>query len=253
MPSVTKKTDINFGAIALVAVAAYIAAQLLADITSNKIGTLFGFAIDMGTFIYPITFTLRDLVHKQLGKRNARLVIVTAGAINIFMAAYLYFTAVFPSDASFARYHAAFAGIFAVTPRIVIASIIAEIVSELLDTEIYHLFVTRVTTRHQWLRVLVSNSVSVPIDSLIFSIGAFSFFLSWPDVFAICLMNIIIKYIVTVVSVPLIYLVPERQTSEIKKVTRKAIDEQDRKKQEKKSVKKSEKNTQKPQEKRRKR
>ena len=35
----------------------------------------------MGTFVYPLTFTVRDLVHKLLGKSGARLVIVLAGAI----------------------------------------------------------------------------------------------------------------------------------------------------------------------------
>ena len=35
-------------------------------------------------------------------------------------------------------------------------------------------FVTKITTRYQWLRVLVSNAVSVPIDNAIFAIGAFA-------------------------------------------------------------------------------
>ncbi len=220
MPSLLKKSDktaIVITLAGLAAVAAYIAAQMLADITSNKMGVFLGKAIDMGTFIYPITFTLRDVVHKQLGKKTARLVIVLAGVINLLMAAYLYFTAVFPSHPDWTitaggSLHGPYAAIFAVTPRIVIASIIAEIVSELIDTEAYHLFVTRVTTRHQWLRVLVSNAVSVPVDSLIFCLGAFAFVWSWPDVWDTFTWNIIIKGLVTVVSIPLIYLVPERKT-----------------------------------------
>lgn len=204
----------------LVAVAAYIAAQMLADITSNKMGIFLGQAVDMGTFIYPITFTLRDVVHKQLGKRMARLVIVLAGVINLLMAAYLWFTAVFPShpDWTFLNglsLHQPYAAILAVTPRIVIASIVAEVVSELIDTEAYHLFVTRVTARHQWLRVLVSNAVSVPVDSLIFCLGAFAFVWSWPDVWGTFTWNVIIKGVVTVLSIPLIYLVPERKTGPV--------------------------------------
>ena len=56
--------------VAVVVVAAYIAAQMMADIASLKIGVVAGLAVDMGTFVYPVTFTLRDLVHKTLGKRN---------------------------------------------------------------------------------------------------------------------------------------------------------------------------------------
>jgi len=64
--------------LAIIIIAAYIAAQMLSDIASLKIGVVAGLAVDMGTFIYPITFTLRDLVHKTLGKRSAQLLINSA-------------------------------------------------------------------------------------------------------------------------------------------------------------------------------
>ena len=71
---------------AVLVVAAYIAAQMLSDIMSLKIAYVAAFSVDAGTFIYPFTFTLRDLVHKLLGKRHARLIVVTAGVINLVMA-----------------------------------------------------------------------------------------------------------------------------------------------------------------------
>jgi len=193
--------------IAVIVVAAYIAAQMLSDIASLKIGVVAGLAVDMGTFIYPITFTLRDVVHKVLGKRNAQALIISAGVINLFMAGYLMWAARVPSDPAWGL-GAEFSAILAPVWRIVAASIVAEIVSELVDTEIYHWFVTKVTQRHQWARVLLSNSVSVPIDNLIFALGAFGWMLPWPVVWEIFLINLIIKYAVTVVSLPLIYAVP---------------------------------------------
>jgi uncharacterized integral membrane protein (TIGR00697 family) len=199
-------------AMALIVIAAYIGAQLLADIASLKIGVVWGLAVDMGTFIYPITFTLRDVVHKTLGKRNTRVLIITAAGINLFMAAYLMWAASVPSDPQWGL-GAEFSAILSPVWRIVIASIVAEVVSEMLDTEIYHLWVTRVTTRFQWLRVLVSNSVSVPVDNLIFAIGAFAGVLPWDVVWQIFLVNLIVKYAVTLVSLPLIYIVPVRDES----------------------------------------
>ena len=202
---------------AVVVVAAYIAAQMMADVASLKIGVVAGLAVDMGTFVYPVTFTLRDLVHKTLGKRNAQALIIAAAVINLVMVLYLMWSASVPSDpASFGG--AEFSAIFAPLWRIVCASIIAELVSELVDTEIYHLFVSRVTTRFQWLRVLVSNSVSVPIDNLLFVLIAFSPFAflgaqlvdSWAVAWEIFLFNLLVKYGVTLVSMPLIYLTPDR-------------------------------------------
>ena len=195
--------------IAVLVISAYIAAQMLSDIASLKIGVVLGFAVDMGTFIYPITFTLRDMAHKVIGKRNAQTLVVTAGVVNLFMAGYLMWVASVPSDPSWGLGEQ-FSAIFTPVWRIVLASIAAEIVSELTDTEIYHWIVTKITRRYQWLRVLVSNSISIPIDNFIFAVGAFGGVLPWEVVGQIFLFNLVIKYGMTLLSLPLIYLVPDR-------------------------------------------
>lgn len=195
---------------AIIIVAAYIGAQMLADIASLKIGVVFGLAVDMGTFIYPITFTLRDLVHKLLGKRGAQTLIVSAAAINLFMAGYLMWAAGVTSDPEWGLGES-FSTVLAPVWRIVLASIVAELVSELIDTEVYHFFVNRITRRYQWLRVLTSNSVSVPVDNAIFALGAFAGVLPWEIVWQIFLINLIVKYGVTLLSLPLIYATPDPQ------------------------------------------
>ena len=88
----------NIPKIAILVIAGYIAAQMLSDIASLKIGVVASLAVDMGTFIYPITFTLRDVVHKILGKQNARLLVIAAGVINLLMAIYLMWSASVPSQ-----------------------------------------------------------------------------------------------------------------------------------------------------------
>jgi queuosine precursor transporter len=208
-PSLSPEAIQALSRVALLVVAGYIAAQMVADIASLKIGVVAGLAVDMGTFIYPITFTLRDVVHKVLGRQNARLLIVIAGVINLIMALYLMWTASVPSDPQWGL-GAEFSAILAPVWRIVLASIVAEVVSELLDTEIYGWFVTRITRRHQWLRVLTSNSISVPVDNLIFAVGAFGGVLPWDVVWQIFVFNLLVKYGVTLISLPLIYVVPER-------------------------------------------
>ena len=196
---------------AAVIISIYIAAQLLSDIGSLKIARIAGFSIDAGTFIYPLTFTIRDLVHKRLGKKVARTVIVLAAGINLFMVAFFQFAAWLPQDPEWGRGDE-FAVILGPVWRIVIASIAAEVIAELIDTEVYHFWVSRITRRYQWARVLVSNTVSIPIDSLIFCWLAFGFTLPHAVVWSIFLANIIVKGIVTVISLPAIYLVKEKDT-----------------------------------------
>jgi len=204
--------------LAIAAVGAYVGAQVIADITSVKIGSTFGRAVDMGTFIYPITFTLRDVVHKMLGRRAARALVITAAFVNVFMALYLQWVARAPSHASYPLGDE-FQAVLGPLWRIVMASIIAEVVSELLDTEVYHWFVSRVTTRYQWARVAVSNAVSVPVDNALFAVIAFgalplmadhALTLPWPAVWDVFVVNLTVKVAVSALSLPLIYLSPDR-------------------------------------------
>ena len=98
--------------------------------------------------------------------------IVTAAAVNLFMAFYLQWAAKAPTDVSYLLGEE-FQAVLAPLWRITIASIVAEVVSELVDTEVYHWFVRRVTTRYQWARVAISNAVSIPIDNVLFAVLAF--------------------------------------------------------------------------------
>lgn len=190
----------------VIVISSYIAAQMLSDIMSLKIAFVAGFSVDAGTFIYPFTFTLRDLVHKLLGRSAARAVIVAAGVINLLMAGLFAFAAWLPPDPTWPLQRE-FAAVLTPVWRIVIASIAAEVFSELTDTEVYHLWVNRVTRRYQWARVLVSNSISVPLDSLIFCWGAFGGVLPAATVWSIVWANILMKGAVTLLSLPGIYLV----------------------------------------------
>jgi len=209
---------------AFIAVGAYVGVQVISQVTSLKIGTFTGRAVDMGTFIYPITFTLRDIIHKAAGRRVARIAILTSAGVNLFLAAYLSWAASFRTDPSYALGEE-FSAVLGPLWRIVIASLLAMVVSELIDTEVYHFWVTKVTTRYQWARVLLSNAVSVPVDNLIFAIGAFAplFFLSqaqqdaslpWEAVWDIFWVNLAIKGLVSILSIPFIYLTPDRHLAD---------------------------------------
>jgi uncharacterized integral membrane protein (TIGR00697 family) len=198
----------------IIVISIYIAAQLLSDIGSLKIALIAGRSIDAGTFIYPLTFTIRDLIHKQFGKTTARTMIILAAGINLFMVVFFQFAAWLPQDPSWGLGQE-FSTILGPVWRIVIASIVAEVVSELIDTEVYHFWVNRITRKYQWARVLISNAVSIPIDSLIFCWGAFGLMLPNSVVWSIFFTNIIVKGLVTVVSLPAIYLVKEKNDPEL--------------------------------------
>ncbi len=193
--------------------AAYVAFQMMADIASLRIVMIGGFSIDAGTFVYPFTFTLRDMVHKTAGIKAARALIVAAAALNLLMAGLFWLTSILPPDLAVGP-QTEFGIVLSPVWRIVFASITAEIVAEMIDTEGYRLWVQKVTERYQWARVLVSNAFSIPIDSLIFVWIAFGGVLPAAVVWSIFVSNVLIKGVTTLISLPGIYLVKERKTAE---------------------------------------
>lgn len=168
------------------------------------------FSIDAGTLTYPLTFTLRDLIHKVGGRSAARTAIFVTGVLNVVLAGALYLSAILPADlAVTGAAQDWFGPVLTPVTRIVAASVIAQVLSELVDTEVYHRFVRRFGHRVQWGRVLSSNALSVPLDSVIFVTIAFAGDVPFAVAVSIIWANIAVKGLATVLSVPLIYLVPE--------------------------------------------
>ena len=127
--------------------AVYVVAVLVANYTATWFIPLpvFGL-VSVGTLVFGITFTQRDRVHR-FGRKAVYLMILIAAVGMVFESLFL-----------------------GVEWRIIIASFIAIVLSETADTEVYHKLL-----RRSWLqRVIGSNLVSIPLDSILFNLIAFA-------------------------------------------------------------------------------
>ena len=185
----------------IVLTAGYLFCQVVADITAVKVVEIFGAHIPAGVFIYGVTFTWRDLIHRRLGKAAAVTMVWVAAAVNVLMVLYFIATITLPPS-SFWHYQDAYRVILGLTPRIAIASIIAEIVSELVDTEVYHYL-----RRRPALAVLGSNAVSLIVDSAVFVTLAFGGLIPTAGIVMLAKGQTVAKAVITVLSLPLIYVV----------------------------------------------
>lgn len=124
----------------------YITAVLIANYTAIWFVPfpVFGM-VAIGTLIFGVTFTARDYVHKLGRKRVYLMILMAALASSILLLFGL------------------------VDWRIITASVTAIILSETADTEVYQ----RLLSRNWILRVVGSNSVSIPLDSTLFNTIAF--------------------------------------------------------------------------------
>ena len=122
--------------------------------------------VAVGTFIFGITFTQRDKLHSA-GRKWVYLTIAFAALANVLMSA-----------------------ILAVPMRIIVASFLAILLAETADTEIYQKLL-----RYPWLiRVAGSNAVSVPLDTLLFTLIAFAGVLSMGEILSLLFGETITKY-----------------------------------------------------------
>ena len=186
----------------------YIACEIIANVTAAKPVLLPGnIVVPAAVFIYAITFTLIDLVNEKLGKQGARYVVYTAFVANMLLAAYAQFALSLPPAPFYGEEgQAAFASVLGSTWRVVLASLTAYLVSSLIDVQVFAWWRERVG-RHRWARVLASNAVSTLVDSVLFIYVAFWGVMPvWPLIKG----QYLVKMIVTVVSIPLIYLIRAR-------------------------------------------
>ena len=124
----------------------YIIAVLIANYTATWFIPLpiFGM-VSVGTLVFGITFTQRDRVHR-FGRKPVYLMIFLAAIGMVLESTFL-----------------------GVEWRIITASFIAIILSETADTEVYQKLLKK-----PWMqRVIGSNLISIPLDSILFNIIAF--------------------------------------------------------------------------------
>ena len=76
--------------ITILVICSYIACQMISNIASVKIANVLTLAVDGGTFLYPLAFTIRDMAHKTIGKKNTQKLIIISAIINIFSPIYFY-------------------------------------------------------------------------------------------------------------------------------------------------------------------
>jgi uncharacterized integral membrane protein (TIGR00697 family) len=190
----------------IILIGLYIACELIGNVTASKPIQLGGIVVPAAIFIYTLTFTLIDLINESMGKEGARRVILTAFLANLLLAAYIQLAVMLP-PATFYSGQEAFSRVLGGTPRIVFASLTAYLISSLIDAEVFSFWRARVQ-RLKWTRVLVSNAISTWVDSVIFI--TLAFYGTMP-VWILIKGQYGIKMAITLVSLPLIYLVKSRR------------------------------------------
>lgn len=186
--------------------------------------TLFGqsglsFTLTCGVLLWPLEFVITDVVNEYYGPKAVRRISFTA-VILIAYAFLMYYLAIGipPADVWLSssskqgvqNIQNAFSAIFGQNMRIIVGSLVAFLVSQIVDVTIFHRIKKVTGDKRLWLRATGSTLVSQLVDSYIVLFVAFSGYFTWQQILAVGIMNYTYKSTMAIVLTPLIYLGEKR-------------------------------------------
>lgn len=175
------------------------------------------FTLTCGVLLWPLEFVISDLVNEFYGPKAVKIISWIAVALIVYAFFMFYMAMHTPPDAFWvqSRQHEgipdmqrAFSGVFGQGMWIILGSVVAFMVAQLVDVFVFHRIKRITGERKIWLRATGSTLVSQLVDSFIVLFIAFKIGngWSWQLVLAICLVNYTYKFLMAILLTPLIYV-----------------------------------------------
>jgi hypothetical protein len=183
----------------------FIASLVTANMIGSKLVVVFGITVSIGAFIIPVTFVLTDLMTELYGKKLVSTVVFIGVFIQLYVLALVWLGGLIPSAAS-RNLDLAYAQMFSLTPRMIVASIIAYTISQVLDIKIFLWIKKKTQGKHLWLRNNVSSMLSLLLDSFVFIFIFLYGILPIPELVKTSFSIFLIKILMTVCDTPFVYL-----------------------------------------------
>ncbi len=179
-----------------------------------------GFSLTAGVVLWPIVFVMTDVINEYFGKSGVKYLSYFAVAVILYAFAMVYFAMYLEPNAwwdtesgllnepKISQMNNAFKAIFGQGLWIIIGSLVAFLVGQLVDVIVFQKIRSWTGEKSVWLRATGSTLVSQFIDSYIVLIIAFYIGADWDlvMVLAIGTVNYIYKFAMAILLTPLIYL-----------------------------------------------
>lgn len=186
---------------------AVIANILFTNMVSSKLVDILGFDQTVANVFYAAIFLATDLLSEHHGRKYATRAVMMGLVGLVPIIAFAPFVTAFAPTSFSTEVSDALEVIFAWTPRIAIASLIAYVVAQNLDVLLYErLKSIRPGDNWLWFRNNGSTMVSQFVDQLIFVSLAFAGVVPFSVLIQIFIAGYVIKVIVAAVDTPFMYL-----------------------------------------------
>lgn len=204
--NLNNKKDIVF----LVLAGFFITNAIVAELIGGKLVTFFGtFTQSIGIVLWPVVFIVTDLVNEYYGQKGVRKLSYITVALIAFTFVILFICMRIPATDFSPVTDENFKKVFGQSMYIIIGSICAFIVSQLVDSTIFWMLRERTGKNMIWLRSTGSTVISQLVDTFIVQFIAFVVPGVWTfsEFTKNASFGYAFKLMVAIAIIPLIYLV----------------------------------------------
>lgn len=183
-------------------------------------GEKFDFNLTAGVIIWPVVFVTSDIINEYFGKEGVKKITLLTVILILYTFLVIAVVTGLPPAAFWLELNNqdttgnpfnidyAFNAVYRQGLGIIIGSMVAFLVSQLLDVTVFHWLRSFTGSSKIWLRATGSTLVSQLIDSVVVLFVAFYIFGNWPLelVFSVAAINYLYKFFIAIALTPLLYV-----------------------------------------------
>ncbi len=187
----------------------FITNAVVAELIGGKLIYVGPYLMSIGILPWPIVFITTDLINEYFGQKGVKKLSLITACLIAYCFVLLYFALKIPAVKGEGLVtDAQFNGVFGQSMWIIVGSITAFLVSQLIDVTIFHFVRNKTGGKMIWLRSTGSTVISQLFDSFI--VLGIAFWLtgkiSTDDYIASAFTGYFVKLIIAILLTPLIYL-----------------------------------------------
>jgi len=186
----------------------FITNAVVAELIGAKLINVFGVPMSVGILPWPVVFITTDLINEYFGEKGVRKLSYITACLIAYCFILLFVAIKIPASEISGVTDANFFSVFGQSMWIIVGSITAFLVSQIIDVTIFHFVKNRTGAKMLWLRSTGSTVISQFFDSFI--VLGIAFYLTGkmdtPTYIASGLTGYCVKLVIAVALTPVIYL-----------------------------------------------
>lgn len=183
----------------------FVTALLISNtVTAKQVAFPFGITMTGAVFIFPITYILSDLFSEVYGYRWSRITCYLAFIMNLIMVIF-YEIVIYSPAPDYWTYQEAFQTTLGNTPRVLIASLLAFILGDLVNDKVFRKMKAKYPDTIQgfgW-RAIISSLLGELVDSLVFLPLAFIGLMPIPTLAVMTVTQVVLKTAYELIILPI--------------------------------------------------